>query len=1152
MYKISKTKYKIVDFKPVITENKYNAFDTNNSEYLPILTYHVTTSNKNVNSIIDHGYLLPNDLHPISNQKIKMAHGNFYGTGIYSFMSISSCSLMMFFESDANCDLQIIVNLVNIRKVSFFSNNISLNNNLHTTKNGDVLPFYLTPDIDGFYTLSTINSDDKATCLIYDNDLMVLGSPKDIIPVCVVRLSETINPEKIHNFALSDKLNNKLIKKKVITEILPHVDSIRIFDDIYLITPNNASSDSHISNIKTQDCIKKKDNNDYYYYFLIPDFSLTVNNKNILEHYIATKNNHFIFSYNNKKYSLCSNLSTIKLQVNTSSNIITQTTNNFTRLLNKIIDLITANHSINIIYLFADKLENFDVEQAIKKYEKILKFARIVVKVIVLDNSSENTAIKIKYHLQTETIFDNSIYSVSDIDLSTILAFIDEENIEINKNLHSYSCEEIWKSGFLKNLHQLPEHNIMGRDVLYKGCYQKYIKVNNNLHKTNYIGHIDDKNKLLYIEGYNHLLNTLCSFRNFIIVNPKLMEYYLTIFEKLCTSMQQNLKIISNFVQKDNINEKIVLIKKIKTINFRLNRIISDVTAFTKTSIKGKWYSKLINMKYAKNILKRSKTHNKIVDTSETLCETQDMGIGIRCMITSASEIEPWLIKVIYVSPDVMTLGHVFTMNELCQEIKDSTNNVITDILLLKNDYTIEMKSYYSYVFTRNIYTYLPSQPCALITNTWVHLLEKFFCITNTLKTNEDCENIMSTCKILFDNIFTMFELLKDFYKNKNIQQTLDDFDTFIKTGKNNFITFNQVVCIFLNDNNKFSRDDNLMINVLNNENFIKCFVECIIKSARSFIKTCVKNNISINSLIFNVFGIDINTNFDDYSFNLDRASKISGKFYSQMYQDYTKPCKTLKFISANSPFSFVAIFEFFKLVKNGLTKDEIFTKFVNKEISMNNCLKYFNNNNGKELQVSLYLHSLKHYQDSNYVGSYENIIEECRQECIDLILLKRTLIAQRNNKKVKKLEKIMEEGEDFIKYHRMPTLFTQKQVDELNESRASNDKLELLASGLLKHHCCYLECPKYLHNFQTEKDKVHNRRNGLMNHLKYDSYLNNYFPAFHLLSKQLVKQSRDYNDFKRLMEQYYNKTNYSRSYKSCNNLNDTLINIYEFYKNRT
>ena len=66
-----------------------------------------------------------------------------------------------------------------------------------------------------------------------------------------------------------------------------------------------------------------------------------------------------------------------------------------------------------------------------------------------------------------------------------------------------------------------------------------------------------------------------------------------------------------------------------------------------------------------------------------------------------------------------------------------------------------------------------------------------------------------------------------------------------------------------------------------------------------------------------------------------------------------------------------------------------------------------------------------------------------------------------------------------------MPRLFTPAEVDQLNMARPPADQFEIMGSGLLRHHCCFIGCSHYLKSFATEKDKRLGTRHGMFAHFK-------------------------------------------------------------------
>lgn len=124
-----------------------------------------------------------------------------------------------------------------------------------------------------------------------------------------------------------------------------------------------------------------------------------------------------------------------------------------------------------------------------------------------------------------------------------------------------------------------------------------------------------------------------------------------------------------------------------------------------------------------------------------------------------------------------------------------------------------------------------------------------------------------------------------------------------------------------------------------------------------------------------------------------------------------------------------------------------------------------------------------------------------------------------------------------FDATHRVfPRLFTVAEVDELNLGRPADAQLERLPTGLLKHHCCFPQCPQYLQDLRSKKDRQSevngpsNRRHGLFQHLAPSMWPEavgdqQYVPLLHSIGAVVARGARKPEGFsqstlKRLEEQ--------------------------------
>ena len=121
-----------------------------------------------------------------------------------------------------------------------------------------------------------------------------------------------------------------------------------------------------------------------------------------------------------------------------------------------------------------------------------------------------------------------------------------------------------------------------------------------------------------------------------------------------------------------------------------------------------------------------------------------------------------------------------------------------------------------------------------------------------------------------------------------------------------------------------------------------------------------------------------------------------------------------------------------------------------------------------------------------------------------------------------KKRAALVERCLPFATYHTTPRLFTPDVVDDLNASRPRDNQLEWLPTGLLRHHCCYPECPDFLGPAFRHASKPESRL-ALMRHLAPNWTLLNYVPTFHVMAQALARRSgASLAEFARAMDAHF------------------------------
>ena len=269
------------------------------------------------------------------------------------------------------------------------------------------------------------------------------------------------------------------------------------------------------------------------------------------------------------------------------------------------------------------------------------------------------------------------------------------------------------------------------------------------------------------------------------------------------------------------------------------------------------------------------------------------------------------------------------------------------------------------------------------------------------------------------------------------------------------------------------------------------CFgllAEAVMRNCRARVRS---GKYSAEQLIDRALLIGSGTRASLYNRNIKMSSRTTNAFMSQSYTN----C---------SPFKTVGVLYFVKYLHEGKSAKDIASSYLHGKASMATFLhNYLPGFGGYITQLALYLQGLTAMKgrDRQYIqfGDPKKIVNDILEERLQFHKIQR-LRKQEMKDKVEKRRLVRQaEAEPFRKYHTRPSLFKPAEVDSLNMNRTPDDQLELMKNGLLKHHCCFPDCPDYLRNFQTPKDKQHGQRFGLMNHLRHDQELGTYVKSWHV-----------------------------------------------------
>ena len=152
------------------------------------------------------------------------------------------------------------------------------------------------------------------------------------------------------------------------------------------------------------------------------------------------------------------------------------------------------------------------------------------------------------------------------------------------------------------------------------------------------------------------IVQLLSKLRNYIMIYPERIKLFEPITSLLCQKVIDKLPDLN--------------VSNGKTIFYQICTMMNEIKTFAKVSFSGKWFDNLVTMKYGKHIVRRvkdrgtydikdvvefmpSKTKsflNNIKEPSDAIEYNNKLGYGCKVIRTNASEVEPWLLIIDYIS----------------------------------------------------------------------------------------------------------------------------------------------------------------------------------------------------------------------------------------------------------------------------------------------------------------------------------------------------------------------------------------------------------------------------------------------------------------------------------------------------------------------
>jgi hypothetical protein len=1147
MKKFEKSKLILENIESIIYEESFDRFAKLAKEYYtkesktPCVTFHGTNCIDTVESIIRNGYLMPGEQCPETGRIISYLNGNYYGDGIYTshFPNLAECYSFI----DNNGSIILLANLIIPGNVKF----------LEEEKNyGIMIPYqgsfkYIYPKKEkpkkDTTTYQTIVSPDGKIIVTSKSDL--------VIPIFKLKIKKCESLKTYIFYSSKNVSNGKkiidLYPKKVFGEKEKDltVEFNKIVNDYYLVELSEKLK-SEIKFTETQ-----------------------------IKHYIIMFDDYINNIYQKSLKEFIKNLGSdvTKKEITRSKDDVGELFKNLDKVLDKI-TISNTNDFISIIYLLIPtdmiKLTKENTKKIINKYKIHAKMKSIVTKLIFIETSQiqlkeiENI-LHIKSKFTTINFYEKICHKIHK-DLKNVGEVF---NSIISENRNIFQCNYLKYSipypqgtigsGFLTSFIEDPKWNTETRNiVIFKGKIPSHLILNYKDYPIN----VSDK---INIEKSIAMLTKLLAhFRNYIICRKEKYLRYSNLISVFADIIMERM----NEYLLSNKDKNVSLVRG---FYLDIRTLLSDLKSLCGVKFETKWFNRLIKMKYNKSIMRRVNEiqldkpivgfEGKIKELSDILFLIDEKCYGLDLTRTASSEVEPWLIIVNKVSLNKYKICDIVNVEEFGLKLPYSvTSDFLPNYNIFKTEEEKIIKQLqYGYVFTRNPYLNISTQQMALYVNSWVCVIETIFISLN----KDKYVNIIkypidiieeSEYQAKMEQIYYLTKIvIKIVKKNiilieliKNIEQSIDKKESInhLLTEKYGIASINIILALLI------SLDDSIRIKKIcdyispENVNFkMSVMAECVMRSCRAFYKkTKTKTEMShIRKILLIPEKITNEKYFEEnYKMNLQYAVEQTNKFYRNRYSNTT-------------PFALVAVFGFINLYYT-IELEKMIEELKN--ISMKKFLESTAKDfDGKETQVALFLEGIKYHKSlmrQNLVFTNPGkIIKEHVLEQQEIIKKKYNQMKIFENNKNNRLKRKLKRGTDFIEYHKfLPNIFTHEQVKELNRFRPDDDKLEIQSNGLLKYHCCYPTCPKYLHNFRYNTKGEDIGRKGLYKHFEYDiDVLNKYLPSFHLVARSLIT-CETLELFIEQMDGYYEKNAKLKPwYDKLENRENKLKGVYNQYR---
>jgi len=502
-----------------------------------------------------------------------------------------------------------------------------------------------------------------------------------------------------------------------------------------------------------------------------------------------------------------------------------------------------------------------------------------------------------------------------------------------------------------------------------------------------------------------------------------------------------------------------------RRIEYLLLSTLNEMTILNKVAWQeSKWFQKLLNMRYRKNIVKRSLKFKQIEDGQSIELNLSGIrGYPLEVIRSDSSMVDPWL--TIIRLDDEASLASVTAEESL----------VLPEQMDLSDP---QMVAYLSFLFTDTPNCPIKGQDAALLAVTW--------------------------CQSPEENRWGMMNRVIDRFRGWSLPEGITEKDDVTS------------ICKLLALMKSHPRDE-----WDGKYDYFGILAECIMRGARVGFRLR-RSKLSLDQFLRKFLVLEQGSKV---RIDIGRSSGRLWKYFRNWWMTNLNPYDCVKVLGWIDGVNYS--------MRDFLNK---FLPQYGKEgsIVMNGDRPVESDEMGSFITLALWVHGARYHKARDRVEFVEfdpnvlNVIVSELNQKDEMARLRAERIARTQSLR---RQHFMEAADKYREYHQEIRLFTVSEVHQHNITCKKGDEWYLCPGGTLMYRCCYVDCPEYLKKQKSEhqsrvmydgKYQMMMSRNRLFRHLKYNRAIHRYHSAFHLYCKQTINGIKSRSDFCHQIYQHF------------------------------